>query len=136
MKPAEAIISKFGGVNPMARALGHRNASTVQGWKERGFIPSWRQGAVLDKARELKIDISERDFFEVQGEIIADRPNLLGPLAASAQTLADLSGREVGATSPSLRGAEARLVQSDQARSESAPAIPQRKQSRAHLGKQ
>jgi len=64
MKPAEVIISKFGGINPMARALGHVNASTVQGWKKRGFIPSRQQSVVLAKARELKIDISEGDFFD------------------------------------------------------------------------
>jgi hypothetical protein len=63
MKPAERIISKFGGINPAARALG-LPPSTVQGWKERGYIPAARQGRVLGKARDMGLEITEADFFE------------------------------------------------------------------------
>ncbi len=63
MKPAEVIISKFGGINPLARALGHKNASTVQGWKERGFIPSRQQALVLRAAKDNDIELSAADFF-------------------------------------------------------------------------
>lgn len=38
---AEVVIERFGGVRPMATALGVP-ASTVQGWKERGSIPEGR----------------------------------------------------------------------------------------------
>lgn len=36
---AENVIKRFGGIWPLSRKLGHENASTVQGWKERGRIP-------------------------------------------------------------------------------------------------
>ena len=42
---AEAVIERFGGVRPLATALGVP-ASTVQGWKERGSIPEGRQGEI------------------------------------------------------------------------------------------
>lgn len=37
--------------------------STVQSWKDSGFIPAKHQQLVLDKAREHGIDISPADFF-------------------------------------------------------------------------
>ena len=49
----------------MARALGHRHASTVQGWKERGVIPARRANEVLDAARSLGIDLEPADFFDL-----------------------------------------------------------------------
>lgn len=99
MKPAEKIIAAFGGINPMRRALGHKNASTVQGWKERGFIPARQQGAVLAKARELNIEILESDFFE-------DVPVTPGP------TFDDRVAARVRATAPHLVESEVRPLQS------------------------
>lgn len=63
MTPAEHIISKFGGINPMARKL-KIPPSTVQGWKDRGFIPAKRQSEVLERATEEGIELSHADFFE------------------------------------------------------------------------
>lgn len=62
MKQAERIINKFGGINPMARALGHQNASTVQGWNERGFIPAKQHQAIWDAARRMGIKIELHEF--------------------------------------------------------------------------
>ncbi len=42
---AETVIERFGGVRPMATALGVP-ASTVQGWKERGSIPEGRHAEI------------------------------------------------------------------------------------------
>ena len=64
MNTAEPIIAKFGGLSAMAAALGHRNPSTVQGWKERGIIPARQQPLVLQAARRLGIDLSPADFIQ------------------------------------------------------------------------
>ena len=66
--PAERIIEKFGGLTALANALGHRYPTTVQGWKERGSIPSKRQGEVLAAARRLNVPVSPADFIEVAAE--------------------------------------------------------------------
>ncbi len=64
MTQAERIIEKFGGLTALAKALGHRNPTTVQGWKDRGFIPSSRQQEVLNLALVLGVDLSPADFFD------------------------------------------------------------------------
>lgn len=66
-KPARKIIAAFGGINRTAKAL-EIPVSTVQGWHERGFIPSQRQWVVLNKARSLGLDITESDFIG-KGEV-------------------------------------------------------------------
>jgi hypothetical protein len=65
------IIEKFGGINAMARILGHTNASTVQGWKERGYIPARQQDGVLAAAKENGISLIPDDFFSESGEATA-----------------------------------------------------------------
>lgn len=55
---AERVIRKFGGLTALSKALGHQNPTTVQGWKERGFIPVRQQGAVLAAARAKGIELS------------------------------------------------------------------------------
>ena len=60
---ADHIIGKFGGISALARALGHKHPTTVQGWKARGVIPAKRQSEVLNKARELGMDVGPQDFF-------------------------------------------------------------------------
>ena len=47
--PAMPVIQRFGGIRPMAQKLGVP-VSTVQGWKERGVIPSNRREEVLGAA--------------------------------------------------------------------------------------
>ena len=64
---AEKIIEKFDGTRPMANALG-LPPSTVQSWKDTGRIPSKHQQNVLDKARELGIEIAPADFFDTPSD--------------------------------------------------------------------
>lgn len=64
MNAVDRIVEKFGGITAMARALGHRHPTTVQGWKARGVIPARRQQQVLDAARANGIALSPGDFFE------------------------------------------------------------------------
>jgi hypothetical protein len=63
MTQAETIAQKFGGVAALARALGHRHPTTVQGWVTRGFIPARQQQAVLTAAQKNAVDVSPADFF-------------------------------------------------------------------------
>lgn len=72
MTYADRIIEKFGGINPMARALGHKNPSTVQGWKERGVIPSKQHEAVWQAARSQGIELSLSEFAAVSPELIRE----------------------------------------------------------------
>ena len=64
MKRSDAIIDRFGGLSALARALGHKHVTTVQGWKLRGVIPAQRQQEVLDAALRLGIELAPVDFFE------------------------------------------------------------------------
>jgi hypothetical protein len=46
------IIRNLGGIRGLARRLGHKHHTTVQGWWERGNIPSDRLGEVLEAASQ------------------------------------------------------------------------------------
>ncbi len=59
---AERIISKFGGISAMTRTMGYDHASRIQGWKERGRIPTDIQPDVMAKAAELGIKLDWPDF--------------------------------------------------------------------------
>lgn len=56
------IVQIFGGVRPMARALG-RPVSTVQSWKDRQSIPDDHKPEVLRIAHSLGYPIVREDFF-------------------------------------------------------------------------
>ncbi|MFV0922758.1 carph-isopro domain-containing protein [Sphingomonas parapaucimobilis] len=56
------VIIQLGGVRRLARRLGHRNASTVQGWWERGVIPAHQQAHVLHAAREASVPVQASDL--------------------------------------------------------------------------
>jgi hypothetical protein len=51
------IIEAFGGVTALSRALGHKNATTVQGWKKSDKIPPWRHKAIVDAAAEVGVKL-------------------------------------------------------------------------------
>jgi uroporphyrinogen-III synthase len=53
---AERIIAAFGGIRPMAKALGLA-FTTVQGWKERGAIPLKRMAEIRESAARDGIDL-------------------------------------------------------------------------------
>jgi hypothetical protein len=60
--PVDRIIGLFGGMTPLARALGHTNPTTVQGWKARGIIPARQQANVLEAAGQLGIPLRAEDL--------------------------------------------------------------------------
>lgn len=59
--PAERIIQKFGGITKCARAL-KRPKSTVQRWKDSGFIHPNYFPEILDAAVETQIALDPLDF--------------------------------------------------------------------------
>lgn len=64
MSQSERIIGVFGGLTKLANALGHKNVTTVQGWKARGFVPARQQPLVLEAARKAGVLLAPEDFFE------------------------------------------------------------------------
>ena len=48
----EKLIENFGGLSVMAQLLGHKNPTTVQGWKQKKRIPEWRIKEVLSVAKK------------------------------------------------------------------------------------
>ena len=53
----EKIIEKFGGMSAMARALGHKHPTTIQGWRDSGRIPEWRMNEVIEAAQKQGIEL-------------------------------------------------------------------------------
>jgi argininosuccinate lyase len=84
MNTAERIIERFGGISALARALGHRHPTTVQGWKQRGVIPARRQADVLAAAKAQNLSLSAEDFFAPRAAPSAADPAASGRLAARA----------------------------------------------------
>jgi len=62
MTVADHIIGKFGGLTVLSKELGHKNPTTVQGWKERGSIPSRHFPDILAAAKRLNVEINPEDF--------------------------------------------------------------------------
>ena len=54
-------MDKFGGLSPFADALGVPT-STAFSWKHKGYIPAWRQPAVLSAAIREGVDLATTDF--------------------------------------------------------------------------
>lgn len=50
MTVAQDVVALFGGVVATAKALGHKNPTTVQGWIARGVIPVRQLRAVIRAA--------------------------------------------------------------------------------------
>lgn len=67
MTQADRIIGKFEGVRALATALGHKHPTTVQGWKDRGVIPSRQHQAIWDAAQRTGVELELRDFAAVNG---------------------------------------------------------------------
>ncbi|WP_373320204.1 carph-isopro domain-containing protein [Gluconacetobacter sacchari] len=51
------IARAFGGIAPMAAALGHRGHTTVYGWCKSGRIPPWRWHEIHSTATRLSIEL-------------------------------------------------------------------------------
>jgi hypothetical protein len=58
------IINAFGGVSKLAKALGHANVTTVDGWKRKGRIPHWRRLEIVDAAKREGVELPQ-SFSEV-----------------------------------------------------------------------
>jgi hypothetical protein len=68
MTPADIVISRFGGVRPLARLLG-KDPSTIHRWKQPaerggldGRVPSAVQVRLLELAREKGVDLTPADL--------------------------------------------------------------------------
>jgi transposase-like protein len=68
MTPADIVISRFGGVRPLARLLG-KDPSTIYRWKQPadrggldGRVPSAVQVRLLDLARKRGVELSPADL--------------------------------------------------------------------------
>jgi hypothetical protein len=66
--PADIVISRFGGVRPLARLLG-KDPSTIHRWKQPadrggldGRVPSAVQVRLRDLARERGVELSPADL--------------------------------------------------------------------------
>jgi len=66
MDTVSSIIDRFGGLHAMARALGHKHPTTIQGWKERGIVPARQQRVVLDAAKAAGIELSADDLITAE----------------------------------------------------------------------
>lgn len=53
----QSIVSLFGGIEPMARILGHKHGTTVRGWVERDKIPYWRIKEIHEAAKREGIKL-------------------------------------------------------------------------------
>lgn len=80
------IVARFGGRVEMAKALGHKNVSTVQGWIDRAAIPPKQQPDVLDAAArlDLRMELEDFVFFDLQHPAfyLKGRPGWKGSPAA------------------------------------------------------
>ena len=68
MHHAQNIIQRFGGIRPLATALGHRNPTTVQGWKKRDFIPVEHWPSIIALAKHKSIAIDLADLARIEAE--------------------------------------------------------------------
>lgn len=65
------IIAAFGGLSKTARALGHRNVTTVDGWKRSNRIPRWRRHEILAAAARAGVALPA--WFVAADEPLADK---------------------------------------------------------------
>jgi len=72
------LFARFGGTRKMASILDEA-PSTVQSWKANGRIPSHKQALVIDKGREVGIDVTAEEVVFPLG-----RPDELAPESDAA----------------------------------------------------
>lgn len=73
MEQQVSVFALFGGIRPMARAIGE-NPSTVAAWKRVGRIPAEKQPHVLEVGQALGLPITAEHVVFPLG-----RPNAAGP---------------------------------------------------------
>ena len=91
---AHKVIDAFGGIRPMAQKLGVA-ASTVQGWKERGVIPSGRHQKILEIVKADNLALSAEDV--AASAQMPDDPTSADdkPAAAPKPAVGETSGGKV-----------------------------------------
>lgn len=62
MSQAESIINLLGGVRKASEIVG-APLTTVQSWRDGGYIPARRQAGLMAAARKAGIEIKPDDFF-------------------------------------------------------------------------
>ena len=62
MSQAEHVLGLFGGVRPASDLLGVP-LTTVQSWRDGGYIPSRRMRGILEAAKRAGIKLEPADFF-------------------------------------------------------------------------
>lgn len=72
MNPAELVISRFGGVRPLARLLGLDHSSISRWTKKKprglgGLIPSRLHGPLLDLAATQKVALTAEELIRGNG---------------------------------------------------------------------
>lgn len=103
MHGVNRVIREFGGVTELARALGHRNSTTVHGWKVRSRIPEKHHAGILRAARDRGLDISKAEFErflatpDETATSVGSQIRLLRKAAGiTLQEMSALTGRSVG----------------------------------------
>lgn len=66
MKDVSRIIDLFGGLTATASALDLKYPSVVQGWRDRGNIPSKYFMRIIAAAAERGVSLTLTDFFVTQ----------------------------------------------------------------------
>lgn len=77
-----SVFTLFGGIRPMARAIGE-NPSTVAAWKRVGRIPAEKQPHVLEVGQALGLPITAEHVVFPLG-----RPNAAAPVEIPASPIA------------------------------------------------
>ena len=62
-----SIFQKFGGIRPMANAVGVP-PSTVMSWQKKRKIPGWRHSSILEAAARLGKDVQKADLDSIPAE--------------------------------------------------------------------
>jgi hypothetical protein len=62
MTYVDRIISKFGGIRPLARLI-DKPPSTISSWKIKGTIPDKYKPEVLEAAMREELDLKPEHFF-------------------------------------------------------------------------
>ena len=58
---AADVIAAFNGLSNMARALGHKSVTTIDGWRRsKNGIPRWRRPEVIAAAAREGVDLPKK----------------------------------------------------------------------------
>lgn len=105
----DAVITAFGGLRPMAKALGI-TASTVQGWKKRGAIPENRHDAIRQAA--------EKGGVALEAPVLAASAPAPDPDDAGDKAPKTVATGSPQATAPAAKPADTAATDTDKSASE------------------